>query len=1420
MRSIISDKYVLMALITFGTVFGVFAEMAQAADANLNMVFTTTNAGGSYGNSHVHVVWIKDTSGNFVYTSGSTTTDTKRAVWANSRAYALTEWYNSNPTTNRTADIAARTGATQTVYKTYNLNWNWRKKDGSVVPDGDYQIHFLCTNSDSGSPRNKTLFNITKGPSSWSIGPVSQGGYNNISLTFTPAGLGVIATAATNITSEAATLNGQITSTGGGTNPDVYIYWGDTDGGTVSTNWEHVINLGTQGLGDFSANVTGLIQGTTYYYTCYAVNSGGSAWSASTQSFTANSLNTLFAEGDIWKYFKGTTFPGSTWNTIGFNDSGWLTGPTGIGYGDGDDATVLTDMQNNYWTVYMRKNISVDVPEDVSNMTFTVDYDDGFVAFINGTEVARRGVAVGQNQNTPATSHDAGTPEDIDITAFKTVLVPGENVFAIEVHNTTLSSSDLSMIPEMTISGGISEPAGRISISPAMLDFENVTIGSNSDLVFDITNTGNDVLEVTSIQAVGLETDVYSVTSASVPPFTVQPAGIESITVRFSPRSVQEYKYAQLAIGSNDSEKVAYLALQGTGGPNTTLGTRPVGGIGGPAKALAKYDDKILLGRGAMLVLLDVSNPASPSNINQIRLEGVIEAITVQGDVAYAALGNKGFTVVNLNDFKPLLGATTIETGGFASDIDSDGSTLCIADGIAGTHIYNISTPLEPVLAVTYETTGIVNSVKTSGGLLYILDESEGIRIFELGSTPVLEEAVAHWKLDEMAGSIASDSSLNGHNGTLMHMDDSDWVSGNMGNALAFDGTDDYVQVSGYKGIIGTASRTCMAWIKTASVSGEILTWGEEYNGGRWVIRVNEGGQLRAEVQGGNIIGTTVINNDTWHHVAVVIIDDGSPDIAEAQLYVDGQLETVSSFADEPINSGSAEDVKIGAYLAAGGPRYFQGLIDDVRIYTEALTSDKIGALLSQMDYDGIEFGTRILDSGQTIYTLDSFGNLSILDASGSITLDSETILQVGSARDIEVQNGYAYVIGQTGLEVLDVSASASPASSGLYSTLADPADIVVDGTVAYVADGSAGLEILDVSNPAAVSSLGSYSLISAAGGVASDSLGEVYVVGNQQNLADYNLSAPAAPAVNDTFESLFHAEDIEIEGQYAFVAAGLSGLNVFDLSNSAGSPAAFATSRFATAVSVNGSTAMVCDSNDVYVLDVSSPMSPSLIGSLGVGADGWASDVAVGSTHGYVAEGGMGISILDLSTAQYVGSYPVAGLAYGVAIDGEVLYVACGTAGLTILDVSNPASPSLIEEYDMPGMIVDVAIVGDRLCVADATYGVSVLDVSTPAARVLYAKAATSSPAFHISSVGSRILVADKKGGLAVLGVTNWPKIAIGDIINNSQVDLDDLVVLADQWLSVESNLDVLEANLNYYDTTVNLGDFSVLSEFWLSQY
>ena len=130
---------------------------------------------------------------------------------------------------------------------------------------------------------------------------------------------------------------------------------------------------------------------------------------------------TVINIGDIWNYFKGVSSnPGSGWNGLGFDDSGWLAGATGIGYGDGDDATVLSDMRNSYKTVYMRKTFNISSASSVTGMTFSIDYDDGFVAYINGVEVARANMPGGTpDYNTGASSsREAGTPVTFDLSSY------------------------------------------------------------------------------------------------------------------------------------------------------------------------------------------------------------------------------------------------------------------------------------------------------------------------------------------------------------------------------------------------------------------------------------------------------------------------------------------------------------------------------------------------------------------------------------------------------------------------------------------------------------------------------------------------------------------------------------------------------------------------------------------------------------------------------------------------------------------------------------------------------------------------------------------------------------------------------------------------------------------------------------------
>ena len=163
--------------------------------------------------------------------------------------------------------------------------------------------------------------------------------------------------------------------------------------------------------------------------------------------------------GETWRFFRGRSEPsgGTTdWASPEFDDSTWETGPAGIGYGDGDDATTLNDMRNNYLSVYMRRTFEITDIAEVSLLALSIDYDDSFVAYLNGHEVARRnvsGIPPAFNETSDG-NHEAGTPELFDLRDDMRHLLPGTNVLAVQGHNTGLTSSDFSLIPALVGSVG------------------------------------------------------------------------------------------------------------------------------------------------------------------------------------------------------------------------------------------------------------------------------------------------------------------------------------------------------------------------------------------------------------------------------------------------------------------------------------------------------------------------------------------------------------------------------------------------------------------------------------------------------------------------------------------------------------------------------------------------------------------------------------------------------------------------------------------------------------------------------------------------------------------------------------------------------------------------------------------------------
>jgi hypothetical protein len=201
---------------------------------------------------------------------------------------------------------------------------------------------------------------------------------------------------------------------------------------------------------------------------------------------------------------------------------------------------------------------------------------------------------------------------------------------------------------------------------------------------------------------------------------------------------------------------------------------------------------------------------------------------------------------------------------------------------------------------------------------------------------------VGWWTFDNATDKTTPDSSKHKHNGTLKGnlSFDKNSVEGKTGKALRFDGRDNYVEITKYKGVGGTRPRTIAAWIKTSKSKGEIVSWGADEYGQMWTFGFIRG-RVGITPNGGYLYMNAETHDDKWHHVAVVVEPAERPNLHDnVKLYKDGawaEIHDIGLLDLWPIETGSELDVTIG--------RQFEGLIDDVRIYDRALSEDQINLL-------------------------------------------------------------------------------------------------------------------------------------------------------------------------------------------------------------------------------------------------------------------------------------------------------------------------------------------------------------------------------------------------------------------------------------------------------------------------------------------
>lgn len=152
--------------------------------------------------------------------------------------------------------------------------------------------------------------------------------------------------------------------------------------------------------------------------------------------------------GSYWRFDDRNVDPGPEWTSASFDDSAWREGAGQLGYGDGDEHTVLQRTPSAQPSVYFRKKVVLTGAPSAARLRVVLD--DGFALWVNGRMVA--------SQNVASTAHSANATADVENLAFQadidaSAFVAGENTLAVMVKQRGPASSDISFDLELILTG-------------------------------------------------------------------------------------------------------------------------------------------------------------------------------------------------------------------------------------------------------------------------------------------------------------------------------------------------------------------------------------------------------------------------------------------------------------------------------------------------------------------------------------------------------------------------------------------------------------------------------------------------------------------------------------------------------------------------------------------------------------------------------------------------------------------------------------------------------------------------------------------------------------------------------------------------------------------------------------------------------
>ncbi|NOY72508.1 MAG: fibronectin type III domain-containing protein [Gammaproteobacteria bacterium] len=302
-------------------------------------------------------------------------------------------------------------------------------------------------------------------------------------------------------------------------------------------------------------------------YEFYSVNDGGTL----IDSYRQLKRTTVISSGSVWRYLDDGSNQETAWKESGFDDSSWSSGAAQLGYGDGDEETVVSfggDASNKPITTYFRHSFTVSNSAGVTALSLNLLRDDGAIVYLNGTEIVRSNLPEDTiTYTTQALTGIAPADESVYINYdfAPDLLQDGVNVVAVEVHQNSPDSSDLSF--DLSLSSmGISSPAD--TTAPSIPESFAGTAESDSQIDLSWQASTDDGAGVAGYR---LFRDGVEVGTSSTINYT--DTGLTAETAYSY--TVAAYDAADPANESVQSGAVVITTLSSTSNPDTTAPSIP-----------------------------------------------------------------------------------------------------------------------------------------------------------------------------------------------------------------------------------------------------------------------------------------------------------------------------------------------------------------------------------------------------------------------------------------------------------------------------------------------------------------------------------------------------------------------------------------------------------------------------------------------------------------------------------------------------------------------------------------------------------------------------------------------------------------------------------------------------------------------------